>query len=145
MERITTQPLTTDRLVAAVSGPERGGAVLFLGSVRRGPDDGPVAAIDYSAYEEMAATEFDRICREAAERWPDACVAAQHRIGHVPLGEASIAVAVAAPHRAEAFAACRWVVEEAKKRLPVWKKERFDDGTTRWRDPAGDASTARGG
>ncbi len=134
MDAVTHEPIDLTRLVAEVSGPGRGGTVLFVGSVRRGPDDGPVRAIEYSAYEEMVAPEVERILGEAAARWPDARFAAQHRVGRVPLGEPSIAVAAGAPHRAEAFAACRFVIEEAKKRLPVWKKEQFDDGSTRWRD-----------
>jgi molybdopterin synthase catalytic subunit len=110
---------------------------LFLGSVRRGTEDGPVGWIDYSAYEEMAEAEFDRIAREARERWPGARVAARHRLGVVPVGEPSVAVAAAAAHRAEAFEVCRWVIDEVKRRLPIWKRERLDDGTEQWRDNAG--------
>lgn len=138
MDAVTREPIDLARLVAEVSGPGRGGTVLFLGSVRRGPEDGPVQAIEYSAYEEMVGPELERILREAEARWPDARFAAQHRVGRVALGEPSIAVAAGAPHRAEAFAACRFVIDEAKKRLPVWKKEWFDDGGARWRD--GDAA-----
>ena len=96
----------------------------------------------YSAYEEMAAAEFERILDEALGQWPDARFAAQHRVGLVPVGEPSIAVAAAAPHRAEAFAACQYVVDESKKRLPVWKKEMFDDGTVRWREGEGSSAAA---
>lgn len=131
---VTDQPIDVTRLVAAVSQPELGGTVLFVGSVRRGPDDGPVRAIDYSAFDEMVGAEFRRIFGEAGVRWPQARFAARHRVGRVPLGEPSIAVAAAAPHRAEAFAACRYVIEEAKRRLPVWKKEHFEDGSARWRE-----------
>jgi molybdopterin synthase catalytic subunit len=81
----------------------------------------------------MAVAEFDRILEEARSRWPDGRLAACHRLGTVPAGEASIAIAAAMPHRAEAFAACRYVIEEAKRRLPVWKQEILDDGTRRWR------------
>jgi molybdopterin synthase catalytic subunit len=134
MEAVTRDSIAIADLIASVSGVEQGGVVLFLGTVRRGAEDGPVRGIEYSAYEEMATAEFARIIDEARERWPDAQCAAQHRLGHVPVGEPSIAVAAAAPHRAGAFAACRYVIEEAKKRLPVWKKEWFDDGTTSWRE-----------
>ncbi|UCF40591.1 MAG: molybdenum cofactor biosynthesis protein MoaE [Gemmatimonadota bacterium] len=130
----THEPIEVGRLMAAVADGERGGTVAFVGSVRGGAEDGPVVAIEYSAYEEMVAEEFGRIIAEARERWPEAVVAAQHRLGQVPLGEPSIAVVAAAPHRREAFAACRHVVEEAKRRLPVWKKEQFQDGGTRWRE-----------
>ena len=108
-----------------------------MGTVRRGPDDGAVHSIDYSAYESMAEAELERIVREGMERWPEARIAVQHRLGVVATGEASVAVAAGAPHRAAAFAACRWVIEEIKHRLPVWKHERLDDGTARWREHAG--------
>jgi molybdopterin synthase catalytic subunit len=130
----THGPIDIERLMAAVADGERGGTVAFVGSVRGGAEDGPVAAIDYSGYEEMLTEEFDRIIAEARERWPDVAFAAQHRLGRIPLGEPSIAVVAAAPHRGEAFEACRQVIEEAKRRLPVWKKELFEDGGTRWRE-----------
>ncbi len=130
----THEPIDVGRLMAAVGDGERGGTVAFVGSVRGGPEDGPVTAIDYSGYEEMLAEELGRIIEEARERWPEATFAAQHRLGRVPRGEPSIAVIAAAPHRDEAFAACRHVIEEAKRRLPVWKKELFEDGAARWRE-----------
>jgi molybdopterin synthase catalytic subunit len=134
VEYLTREPIDAERLLREVGDDGRGGAVLFLGSVRRGEEDGPVVAIDYEAYEEMAAAEFERIVAQAREQWPEAGLAVRHRLGAVPLGEASIAVAAAAPHRTEAFAACSWIVDQAKHRLPVWKKERFEDGATRWRE-----------
>lgn len=129
---LTRERIDTGHLLAQVSNPARGGTVLFLGSVRRSEEDGPVEAIEYSAYEEMAAAEFERIVAEAAEQWPEAVCRAVHRVGDVPVGEPSIAVVAAAPHRKEAFDVCRFLIEEAKRRLPVWKRERFDDGATRW-------------
>jgi len=130
-------PLVLEPLIARVSATDRGATASFLGTVRAGPDDGPVIRIEYSAYEEMLDLEFDRITAEAAARWPGVAVAAQHRLGTVPLGDASIAIAVAAPHRAAALDACRFVIEEAKRRLPVWKREVLADGTTAWRDNEG--------
>lgn len=131
---VTRAPIDIGALIGIVSDPGRGGTVAFLGSVRRSTEDGPVSAIEYSAYEEMLEAEFGRIVAEAQERWPDAGIAARHRIGEVPTGAPSIAAVAAAPHREAAFEAARYVVEEAKRRLPVWKRERFDDGTTRWRE-----------
>jgi molybdopterin synthase catalytic subunit len=93
---------------------------VFVGTVR---NDGDVTGIEYSAYEAMAIEEIARIVSDAEAQWPDVRVMLQHRLGLIPVGEASIAIAAAAPHRAEAFAACRFVIEEVKKRLPVWKKE----------------------
>lgn len=133
---LTRRPIEPASLLAAVSDPGLGGAALFLGTVRRGSEDGPVTSIEYTAYEEMVVAEFDRILAEARERWPNGRLAVCHRLGTVPAGEASIAIAAATPHRADAFAACRYVIEEVKRRLPVWKQEILDDGTRRWRgDP----------
>ncbi len=134
MAAVSGDPIDAAALVAAVSHDGAGGVVVFLGTVRRGDDDGPVSGIEYSAYTEMAVEEFDRILTEAGEQWPEARFAARHRIGMVRTGDASIGVAAAAPHRREAFAAARWVIDEAKRRLPVWKKEHFDDGRTAWRE-----------
>ena len=78
-------------------------------------------------------SEFAKVVNEAAERWPDVAVALEHRLGRVPIGEASIAIAAAAPHRAEAFEVCRFVIDEVKVRVPIWKREFLDDGDTRWR------------
>jgi molybdopterin synthase catalytic subunit len=136
-EHLTAQPLSLDALLANVAGHERGGTCVFLGTVRdEGGPDG-VVAIEYSAYEAMAERELQAMLAEARQRWPDARVAVRHRLGVVPAGEASIAIVAAAPHRAEAFAACRYVIEEVKRRLPVWKRERRRDGTAVWVSPEG--------
>jgi molybdopterin synthase catalytic subunit len=138
MMHLTRQPLDVNDLLAQVQGPERGGTCVFLGTVR---SDGDVTAIEYSAYEEMAFAEIERILGEAQAQWPEARVMLQHRLGLIPAGEASIAIGAAAPHRAEAFAACRFVIEEVKKRLPIWKKEHRSDGTSAWVDPSGQEVT----
>jgi len=96
-----------------------------------------VTAIEYSAFEEMVEAEFARLLADAAGRWPQARIAVRHRLGTIPSGEASIAIAVAAPHRAEAFEACRFVIEEVKRRIPIWKKELRVDGSATWVDPSG--------
>ena len=137
MSHLTKSPISLDTLLAQVSAPERGGACVFVGTVRNAPEDGGVTAIEYAAYEEMADLELERIVHEARGRWPGAGVAVVHRLGRIPLGEASVAIAVATPHRADAFAACRFVIEEIKQRLPVWKKEYRCDGSTTWVEPPG--------
>lgn len=134
---LTRSPILLDTLLAEVQGPERGGTCVFLGTVRNGPDEGGVTDIEYSAYDAMAEAEIGRMLAEARDRWPEARVALRHRLGKIPAGEASIGIAAAAPHREEAFAACRYVIEAVKQRLPIWKKEVRVDGTTTWVDPSG--------
>lgn len=129
---LSRDPLDVAALLASVEGVDLGGTALFLGSVRRAAEDGDVVGIEYSAYEAMAEAELERIVAAALERWPGVRVAVRHRLGWVPAGEASVAVAAAAPHRAEAFAACRFVIDETKKSVPVWKKERLASGAARW-------------
>jgi len=131
---VTRRPIDAAALLAQVADPGFGGTALFVGSVRRGDADGPVDAIEYSAYETMLEEEFGRIVTETTVQWPDVRVVGLHRLGRIPTGEISIAVAAGAPHRAEAFAACRHAIDEAKKRLPVWKKEVFQDGSVAWRE-----------
>ncbi len=140
MTHLVTQRLRVDALLAEVQGPERGGTCVFLGTVRSEED---VTGIEYSAYDQMAIAEIERMLGEARERWPEALVALQHRLGLIPVGEASIAIAAAAPHRDAAFAACRYIIEEVKKRLPIWKKELHADGSATWVDPSG--KTVAGG
>src|SRR5213596_3289961 len=126
--------ISVESLLAEVQGTERRGTCVFLGTVR---SDDDVTAIEYSAYDDMALAEITRMLDEAQVRWPDARVTLRHRLGLIPVGEASIAIAAAAPHRDEAFAACRYAIEEVKKRLPVWKKELRADGSAMWVDPSG--------
>jgi molybdopterin synthase catalytic subunit len=137
MTPLTRGRISIDALLREVAGPERGGTCVFLGTVRDAPGDGAVTGIEYSAYDGMANAELDRIVAEAAKRWPGSRIAVQHRLGLVETEEASIAIAAAAPHRAEAFDACRYVIEEVKRRLPVWKKELRADGSALWVDPQG--------
>ena len=129
---LTDRPIDVAALIADVSAADRGGTVVFLGTVRNSPEDGDVAGIEYSAYPEMVQAEFDRILAEVRERWPAARVALRHRTGYVLAGEASIAVVVACPHRVGAYEASRYIVEATKAGVPVWKKERMATGEQRW-------------
>ena len=137
MTYITRDALSVERLVAEVAGATLGGTGVFLGTVRDGPDEQGVTAIEYSAYEEMVEAEFGRLLADARGRWPEARIVVRHRLGTIPVGEASIAIVAAAPHRAQAFEACRYVIEEVKRRVPVWKKELRVDGSEVWVDPSG--------
>ena len=141
MNYLTRSRISLDTLLAEVSSPERGGTCVFLGTVRNGPAEDGVTAIEYSAYEAMVEAEFGRLVADARGRWPEARIAVRHRLGTIPAGEASIAIAAAAPHRAQAFEACRFVIEEVKRRIPVWKKELRADGSEVWVDPSGRPTT----
>lgn len=131
---LTDQPIDVGQLLADVASAGAGGTVAFLGTVRRSAEDGDVEAIEYSAYDAMAEDELGRIVAEARERWPGVRIALRHRVGLVALGEASVAIVTAAPHRADAYAASRYLIEETKRRAPIWKKERFASGQARWVD-----------
>jgi molybdopterin synthase catalytic subunit len=137
MPYLTRSAMSLEPLLAEVSSPACGGTCAFLGTVRNGPEEHGVTAIEYSAYEAMVELELGRIVSEAQERWAGARLALRHRLGRIPAGEASIAIAVAAPHRAQAFEACRYVIEEVKRRVPIWKKELRADGSEQWVDPSG--------
>lgn len=113
-----------------VASTSHGAVVTFVGRARNHADDGrEVTELEYEAYPEMAERVLREVVAEAEARWPGCRVAAVHRIGVVPLGEAAVAIVAAAPHRDEAYAANRHVIESIKERLPIWKRERFDDGT----------------
>ena len=140
MAYLTRSPISLDALFAEVTAPHCGGTCAFLGTVRDGPDDGGVTAIEYSAYDAMAEAELERIVSETRRQWAEARIALRHRLGLVAAEEASIAIVVATPHRADAFAACRYVIEEVKRRAPIWKKEMRADGTATWVDPSGHPS-----
>lgn len=122
-------------VLAAVADNATGATTLFLGTVREVNDGRAVTGIDYSAYEPMAEREMRAIAQEAAERWNPSRVAVVHRLGTLGLGDASVAIAVAHPRRAPAMDAQRYVIEELKRRVPIWKLEHYVDGTREWVDP----------
>ena len=117
-----------------------GGVVTFLGVVRDRADDGrPVVGLSYEAFEPMAIAEFEKIAAEARDRFGDLRIAIVHRIGELSVGDIAVAVVAAAPHRDAAFEACRYCIDELKRRAPIWKKERYADGHEHWK-----ANAARG-
>ena len=136
---LTSTPIDVGALIAVVQSPDRGGIACFLGTVRDHQDGRPVVRLDYSAYDAMAEAECARIVTEAEARW-NCAVALQHRTGTLQVGETAVAIAVASAHREEAFASCRYVIEEVKRRVPIWKREYFADGTVEWVG-GGDAGT----
>lgn len=129
--RIVVEPLVTGELAALVRSPSHGAVVVFEGTVRDHAD-GPVAAITYEAYEEMAELVLEEIKAEVEARHPQSRLAMAHRVGRLPVGEASVVVACGAPHRRQAFAACRLAMDRIKESLPVWKHEESPDGSCRW-------------
>lgn len=114
-----------------------GAVVTFAGIVRELADDGrPVTGLSYEAHPEMAPVEFERIAAEARERFGPCEIAVLHRVGELRVGEIAVGVAVASAHRAEAFDACEYVIDELKARAPIWKKEHYTDGTGDWKENA---------
>jgi molybdopterin synthase catalytic subunit len=136
MYRIVGEPLDPQSLHEIVR-PGDGGVVTFFGVVR---DDyhgsRRVRALWYEAHEGMALREFETIAQEAREHYGDVRLAIVHRVGELRVGETSVAVLAAAAHRAEAFQACRYAIDELKRRAPIWKKELYEDGTAQWRPGA---------
>lgn len=131
MTTITSEALDLQALLAAVSDRSHGGQASFVGTVRDLHDGREVLAVTYEAFEPLAGKVLAEIALEAGRRH-GAKVAAAHRLGKLAVGQASVVVAASAVHRTEAFAACREVIEEIKKRLPVWKKEHYVDGESSW-------------
>lgn len=129
--RITAEPIRLDSLWKAGSAAD-GALVVFIGRVRNQSEGKPVRGLHYEAYGEMAERELSAILAEAAARWDASHVEAVHRTGTLELGEASVAIVVAAPHRDVAYAASRHIIEEIKRRLPVWKREEYADGSEAW-------------
>jgi molybdopterin synthase catalytic subunit len=132
--RLTEVPIDVDDLERSTADLEHGAVVTFVGRARRRADDGrEVTELEYEVFGEMADSVLDAIVTEAEARW-GARVAVVHRHGVVPLGEAAVAIVTAAAHRAEAYEANRHVIEAIKQRLPIWKRERFADGSE-WKRP----------
>ena len=122
-------------LLEEVASTAIGATILFVGTVRETNDGRAVSGIEYSAYEPMAVRELDAILAEAVTRFRTADIVVEHRLGELGLGEASVAIAVAHAHRAEAYEASRYVIEQLKRRVPIWKREAYIDGTREWVDP----------
>jgi molybdopterin synthase catalytic subunit len=134
MFALTGQAIDLAALIAAVADDQHGAICSFLGVTReRSPGDPrPVEALEYEAYAQMVIADFEAIAAEARERFGPLKIAIVHRTGRVALGEASVAVVVGSPHRAQAFDACEFTIDTLKARSPIWKQERYRDGGTSW-------------
>lgn len=128
--RVGSAPLDPAEVVEAVSAAGSGAVVTFIGLVRDLNVGRRVHFLDYEAFEPMAVRSFERIATEAAGRWPAAALAIHHRTGRVEIGEASVVIAAASPHRAEAFVVSRYAIERIKQIAPIWKHEHFEGGDT---------------
>lgn len=129
---IIEEVIDVSKLLGRVAGNANGATVLFLGTVRDVNDGRDVTGIEYTAYRSMAERELARIVEEAATLAQSKDIAVEHRLGELSVGECSVAVAVAHPHRGRAFDAARFVIEELKRRVPIWKREHYADGTREW-------------
>lgn len=132
---LTRGAIDVAALAARLATADHGAVCTFLGTARRHSEGREVNLLRYEAYPAMADQVIAAIVAEAEAKFRDARVAALHRLGDCPLGEASVAVAAVAPHRVEAFAACRYVIDEIKSRAPIWKQEQFRDGAAWVGDP----------
>jgi molybdopterin synthase catalytic subunit len=132
LARVTPEPIDPARMLSGALSPDDGAALLFWGVVRNENDGRAVSSLEYSAYEAMAEREMLRIADEARARFGTGAIHVVHRVGLLRVGEASVAIAVASPHRAEAYEASRYVIEELKRRVPVWKREGYVEGDTEW-------------
>src|SRR5262245_61137812 len=128
-------PIDSAALLTSVASNEAGAVVLFLGTTREFTQGRRTASLDYECYSEMAEKKLAELEAEACRRWPIIHCAIVHRLGHVEIGEASIAIAVSSPHRAEAFAAGQWLIDTIKQVVPIWKQENWADGTKEWVHP----------
>lgn len=131
---LTDEPIDAVAAIAAVSSPSRGAVLLFLGTVRNHHGGRTVERLTYSAYRSMAEERLLRIVREIETEGDDLGLAIVHRLGEVPAGEASVAIAAAAPHRAAAYEASRRALERLKKEVPIWKRESYAGGEEAWRE-----------
>ena len=136
---LSPEPIDAARAVDFVSAPAAGGIAVFLGTTRAetNADGRRLVALEYEAYGPMALKQMNDLATGARARWPVVRLAILHRTGRVELAKPSVVIAVSTPHRAEAFEACRWVIDTLKIEVPIWKREVWDDGTGTWVDPTG--------
>jgi molybdopterin synthase catalytic subunit len=130
--RVTTDPIGAEEVLSFVAAPGAGGTCVFVGTVRDHSDQGEVTGLTYEAWEDLALTRLGELGEGAFARWPLERVAIVHRYGELAVGDASVSIAVSAAHRAEAFEACRDLIERLKQDVPIWKKEHLTSGASEW-------------
>lgn len=130
--RVTSDPLSVDEALSSVADDGAGGTCVFIGTVRDHSDAGNVTGLRYEAWDELAVKRLQEIAGELFEKWPIRKAAILHRTGDLGVGEASVVIACSAPHRNDAFEACRHGIERLKEEVPIWKKEALVSGDARW-------------
>jgi molybdopterin synthase catalytic subunit len=135
MVHLTHDSIDYASLTESVRSNAAGAVVLFLGTVREMTDGRQTVALEYEAFPEMARVKCAELIAEARDKWPIVNAVIVHRLGRLELGEVSVAVAVSTPHREQAFAAGKYLIDRLKEIVPIWKKENWADGTTEWVHP----------
>jgi len=141
---LSTDPIDAQDVLRRVASPAAGAVVLFLGTVREFSAGRRTLALDYQCYPAMARKQLAELEAEARRRWPIVECAIVHRLGHLELGEVSVAVAVSTAHRQAAFAAGQWLIDTLKETVPIWKKENWADGTSEWVHPGVEPAATAG-
>ncbi|WP_265768034.1 molybdenum cofactor biosynthesis protein MoaE [Fodinibius salsisoli] len=127
MIKLTDQPIEVQEAINQASSDSAGAIATFIGTVRNLTDGKRVEKLDFESYEKMALTELQNILDQAKEQWPIQKAAVVHRTGELAISDIAVCIAVSSPHRAEAFEACRFIIDTLKKTVPIWKKEFFED------------------
>ena len=135
MIQLNHDPIDSSAVIESVQSPEAGALVLFLGTTREFTAGRQTESLDYESYGEMALSKLEELEQEARQRWSLTELTIVHRLGHLGIGEASVAIAVSAPHRKDAFTAGQWLIDTLKEIVPIWKKENWADGTSEWVHP----------
>jgi len=135
MIELTDDPIDVAAVLEAAQSPNAGAVVLFLGTVRGVTDDRHTEFLEYECHAEMAQNQLAELAREARSKWPLTGCVVVHRLGHLEVGQTSVAIAVSSPHRQEAFQAGQWLIDRIKEVVPIWKKENYTDGTSDWVHP----------
>jgi molybdopterin synthase catalytic subunit len=139
MIQLTDKPIDSSEVLRAAQSPRAGAVLLFLGTTREITGDRRTESLDYEAYGDMAIRKLQELEAEALRRWPILVCVLVHRLGHLEIGEASVAIAVSSPHRRDAFEAGQWLIDTLKDVVPIWKKENWADGSCEWVHPGLDA------
>jgi len=135
MVQLTAKPIDIGQVYTAVARPDCGAIIVFAGTVREVTDGRRTSTLEYEAYAGMAERQMADIEAEVRVRWPVGEISLIHRVGHLTIGEISVLVAVSSPHRDQAFAACRYAIDQLKAKVAIWKKENWTDGESRWIHP----------